>query len=134
MTVYTLLIFNKDLQEGCEHQQKQSLLLVLKMRYLAAQFLALFRNNLWEKLASQANQKAREIVSIIEANPAFRITAPVETNQIFFTAPPELIPYIQEKINCYLWTAEISELRFVTSWNTSDDDVGMVRKIFKGLK
>ena len=36
---------------------------------------------------------------------------PVETNQLFFSAPRSWIPLIQERIACYLWNEE--KMRFV---------------------
>ena len=96
----SLLIFNTALHEGSDHLQKQSLQLLSKMRYLSAQYIPFFKNDLWHSLAKQANQKAQEIASIIKATTHLSLSYPVETNQIFFTAPASWIPLIQEKIFC----------------------------------
>ena len=77
----------------------------------------------------QANQKAKEIASIIHSIPHLRLSYPVETNQIFFTAPASWIPLIQEKVFCYPWDQEKNEIRFITSWNTSERDVQDVQSI-----
>lgn len=124
-----LLIFNPKLEDGSDHLQKQTLQLLSKMRYLSAQYIPLFANELWRSLALQANQKAHEIASIIEVTPHLTLSYPVETNQIFFTAPPDWVSLIQEKIFCYLWDQEKSEVRFIASWNTSNQDVNDVRTI-----
>lgn len=127
MGAESLLIFNSTLHEGSDHLQKQTLLLLSKMRYLSAQYIPFFKNNLWHILAMQANQKAQEIASIIKATPHLSLSYPVETNQIFFSAPPSWIPLIQEKIFCYPWDEERSEVRFVASWNTTEQDVNDVK-------
>lgn len=128
-----LVIFNPQLQEGSEHFQKQMLQLLSKMRYLSAQYIAFFKNDLWHTLATQANQKAQEIASIIKTTPGLSSSYPVETNQIFFTAPASWIPLIQEKIFCYLWDTEKNEIRFIASWDTSEQDLKNIRFIFSEI-
>lgn len=129
-----LLIFNPDLEKGADHLQKQALLLLSKMRYLSAQYIPFFKERLWHTLADQANRKAQEIAAIIEKIPGLALSYPVETNQIFFTAPEAMIPLIQKKISCHLWDQEKAELRFIASWNTSDEDVAQVKRILSDPK
>jgi threonine aldolase len=128
-----LVIFNSHLQEGSDHLQKQMLQLLSKMRYLAAQYIPFFKNELWQKLAAHANQKAQEIASIIKSTRGLSLSYPVETNQIFFTAPASWLPLIQEKIYCYSWDAEKNEVRFIASWNTSEEDVAAVKLAFSEI-
>lgn len=133
MFAEALLIFNHALQEGCEHVHKQTLQLISKMRYLSCQYVPFFQNELWRILATHANQKASDIAEIIKAIPGLSLSYPVQTNQIFFTAPSEWIPIIQEKIFCYPWDQNKKEIRFITSWNTSNQDIDEVRDIFNNL-
>ena len=128
-----LVIFNPYLEEGSDHYQKQMLQLLSKTRYLSAQYIPFFKNDLWHTLATHANQKAQEIATIIESTPGFSLSYPVETNQIFFIAPASWIPLIQEKIFCYPWNAEKNEVRFIASWNTSDHDVKEIRSILSDI-
>ncbi len=128
-----LLIFNPSVQEGWDYLQKQTLQLVSKMRYLSAQFIPFLEKNLWETLASQSNHKAQEIASLIKRSPHLDISYPVQTNQIFFTAPASWIPIIQEKIYCYLWNEDKSEVRFIASWCTSKSDIDNLRELLETL-
>jgi threonine aldolase len=131
MQAEALVIFNPALQKHSEYIQKQILLLVSKARYQSAQFIPYFEDHLWKSLAEHANKQAKKIAASIEKSKKFRLSYPVETNQIFFAAPPNLIPKIQEKISCYLWNEEKGEIRFVTSWSTTDEDVKAVQAILK---
>lgn len=128
-----LVIFNPHFQEGSDHLQKQMLQLLSKMRYLSAQYIPFFKNGLWHTLAMQANQKAQEIASVITSTPGLLLSYPVETNQIFFTAPSSWIPLIQEKIFCYPWDAEKNEVRFIASWNTSEQDIKAIQSILSEI-
>jgi threonine aldolase len=103
------------------------------MRYLSAQYIPFFKEELWHTLAAHANQKAKEIATLIQSIPQFTLSCPVQTNQIFFTAPPAWIPLIQEKIWCLTWDAEKNEIRFIASWSTTDEDVKAVRAILTQL-
>ncbi len=133
MGAEALLIFNPQLQEGSDYLQKQTLQLMSKMRYLSAQYLPFLKTDLWRTLAAHANAKAKEIAAVVATTPGFRISYPVETNQIFFTMPSDKIAPLQEKIFCYPWDAEKHEIRFVTSWNTSEEDVALVKQILKKI-
>jgi threonine aldolase len=128
-----LLVFNPSLQDGSDFLQKQTLQLLSKMRYVSAQFIPFFKDELWRTLALHANQKAKEIASIIEATPQCSLSYPAETNQIFFTTPPTWIAKIQEEIFCLLWDREKNEIRFIASWSTTDQDVEGVRALFTRL-
>lgn len=69
----------------------------------------------------------------IKSTPGLSLSYPVETNQIFFTAPASWIPLIQEKIFCYPWDAEKNEVRFIAFWNTSEQDVKEIRSILSEI-
>ena len=128
MSAESLLIFNPNLYAGSDHLQKQTLQLVSKQRYLSAQYHPFFQGGLWRSLAKQANQKAQEIAALIEETPSLALSYPVETNQIFFTAPAPWIPLIQGHIFCYVWNEEKNQIRWITSWNTSEEDVKNVKR------
>lgn len=128
-----LLVFNPDLYNGSDHLQKQTLQLMSKMRYLSAQYIPFFKDDFWRTLALQANLRTQEIASIIKTIPSLSLSYPIETNQIFFTAPSEWIPSIQENIFCYLWNNDKNEMRFITSWDTSSEDINKFFIVMKNI-
>jgi threonine aldolase len=127
MCAESLVIFNPTLQEGADHLHKQNLGLMSKMRYLSVQYIPFFKNELWHTLAKHANHKAQEVAALVKETPHLSLSYPVETNQIFFTAPTSWIPFIQDKILCYPWDREKNEIRFITSWNTTEQDVTHIK-------
>lgn len=129
MCAELLAIFNPDFHAGADTIHKQTLQLLSKMRFLAAQYITYFENGLWHSLAAHANQKAQEIAAIIQEKPQLSLHQTVQSNQVFFSAPSSWIPRIQEKIACHLWNEEKRELRFISSWTTSDADVEQVRAL-----
>lgn len=99
MGAEALLIFNPDLEDGSDHQQKQTLQLLSKMRYLSAQYIPFFKGDLWNTLATQANERAQEIASLIKETPHLALSYPVETNQVFFIAPLLGFLYFKKKFS-----------------------------------
>ncbi len=133
MCAEALLIFNPTLRKGADHLHKQNLCLLSKMRFISAQYITFFQTELWLTLAQHANQKAQEIASCIAKKTQLSLSYPVETNQIFFTAPPYIIPIIQDKILCYLWDSEKHEIRLITSWCTTPQEIQMAQNHFINL-
>jgi threonine aldolase len=127
MGTEALLIFNPTLEEGSDHLQKQTLQLMSKMRYLSAQYIPFFKHDLWKTLATHANQKAKEIGDIIKTIPQLNLSYPVETNQVFFTAPASWIPLIEKEFYCYIWDREKCEVRMIASWNTSEEEINALK-------
>ncbi len=126
-----LVIFHPELQKNSEYVQKQILLLISKARFQSAQFIPYFEKKLWKSLAEHANKQAKKIAAVVEKSKPLRLSYPVETNQIFFTAPADVISKIQDRIACYVWNEEKGEIRFVTSWLTTDEEVRVVQKILE---
>jgi threonine aldolase len=122
-----LVIFNPAFLGPEEYFRKQTLQLTSKMRYLSVQFFPFFEKGLWKQLATNSNKKALEIASILESCPGYRLNYPVDSNQIFFSPPKDKTEMILEHVYCYLWNEEKNEIRFVTSWNTTEEDVLRLR-------
>lgn len=133
MGVESLIIFNPLLEEASAYLHKQTLQLMSKMRYLSAQFIPFIKKNLWAELAANANQKAARIAELIAAFPKFKLSYPVDSNQVFFIVPFEYIARLRERVNFNVWDAERNEVRFIASWNTSDDEIDALREFLEQI-
>ena len=103
--------------------RKQGMQLSSKMRFLAAQFIAYLEGDLWQRCAAHANRMARLLADQVGELPAVRITQPVESNGVFARIPPEHIPALQDSAWFYVWNHETAEVRWMTAWDTTEDDV-----------
>jgi len=67
--------------------------------------------------------------------PQIKLTQPVQSNGVFAVIPEKYIPTLQKKYFFYVWNEEISEVRFMTSFDTTEDDirdfVALVKKTVK---
>ncbi|MBL8979957.1 MAG: threonine aldolase [Gemmatimonadetes bacterium] len=103
--------------------RKQGMQLASKMRFLAAQFIALLGGDLWQRNAGHANRMARLLAEQVQGVAGITLTQPVEANGVFARVPPEHIPALQERAFFYVWNPETSEVRWMTAWDTTEQDI-----------
>lgn len=118
-----VVFFNRELAKNFLFIRKQSMQLASKMRFISAQFQALLSNDLWKKNAAHANTMAAHLAKELANIPAIKITQPVQANAIFAIIPKALISQLQEKIYFYVWNEMTSEVRIMTSFDTTLDEV-----------
>jgi threonine aldolase len=130
-----VVFFDKKLANDFKYTRKQGAQLPSKMRFIAAQFEALLTDNLWRDNATHANRMAQLLARELGKIPRIRITQPVEANGVFAIVPAKYVPRLQKKYFFYVWNEETSEVRFMTSFDTTEADVrdfvGLVKKIVK---
>lgn len=127
-----VVFFDQSLAKDFKYTRKQGTHLPSKMRFISAQFEVLLSNELWRKNAEHANHMAQLLATELSKIPRVRITQKVEANGVFAVIPKKYIPLLQKKYFFYVWNEETSEVRFMTSFDTTEDDiadfVGLVRK------
>ena len=118
-----ILLFTPGLTNSFKYFRKQSMQLASKMRYIAVQFESLLTNDLWLRNASHANAMARLLADKAATVPHVRITQPVDANGVFAIIPGHLIERLQNEYFFYVWNEEMSEVRWMTSWDTTEEDI-----------
>ena len=123
MGVEAVVFFRPDLAEDFLFLRKQGMQLASKMRYMAVQMEALLTNDLWRRNAEHANRMARLLEQEVKKIPRARIVYPVEANGVFAQIPREAIKKIQERYFFYVWSEEESVVRWMCSFDTTEEDV-----------
>jgi threonine aldolase len=113
----------EELAAGFEYLRKQSLQLASKMRFLAAQFEALLREELWRSLASHANAMAAQLAAALAEIPQVKITRPVQANALFVVLPAAAVARLHEQFDFYDWDSSRGEIRLMCAWDTTEEDV-----------
>ena len=130
-----VVFFDQKHAADFKYIRKQGMHLPSKMRFISAQFEALLSGDLWKRSATHANRMAKILGSELEKIPQLKLTQAIEANGVFATMPKKYIPALQKKYFFYVWNEEISEIRLMTSFDTTEDDiakfVGLVRKTVK---
>jgi threonine aldolase len=118
-----VVVLRPELADNFQFIRKQSLQLASKMRFLAAQFHALLEGDLWLRCASQANAMAAKLAQALDELPGLALTRPVQANAVFARLPAEVTPRLQERFPFYVWDEHTGEVRWMCSWDTTDEDV-----------
>lgn len=115
--------------------RKNGMQLPSKMRFISAQFSALLGGDLWQRSASHSNRMAKILASELEKIPQISLTQPVESNGVFAIIPKQYIESLQKKYFFYVWNEVTSEVRLMTSFDTTEEDItafiAHVRKIVR---
>jgi threonine aldolase len=103
--------------------RKQVNQLPSKMRFVAAQFNALLTDDLWIHAADHANRMAMRLFEETRHLAGVQYDAPPAVNSLFPCLPVEVIEPLREW--CFFWDWDISrrQVRWMTAWDTSDEDV-----------
>ena len=130
-----LVILNDALKSDFRYHIKQKGGMLAKGRFLGVQFAALFKDNLYFRLAENANRTAQKLSEGLKAAgiPLF-IDSP--TNQIFPVLDNNMIKGLEKEFAFEMWEpidGTKAAVRFVTSWATSDEEVDALIKAVNSL-
>jgi threonine aldolase len=138
MGVEAVVFLRPELAREFLYVRKQGMQLASKMRYMAVQMEALLTNDLWRRNAERANRMARLLEEEVKKIPRLKIVYPVEANGVFAQIPREAIQKIQERYFFYVWNEEESVVRWMCSFDTTEEDVrqfaGHVGEVVSGLE
>ncbi len=119
-----VVVFKKDLSRDFKYLRKQCAQLPSKMRFISAQFSALLSDDLWQRNAAHANRMARLLKRRLrKIRPRIKINQAVQANAVFATIPGKYVAQLHQKYFFYVWDEETSEVRFMTSFDTTKEDV-----------
>lgn len=117
-----VVFLNTKFASTVKYRRKQAAQLYSKMRFMAAQFLAYFENDLWKKNAIHANEMAQLLRQRVDKM-GVKITQPVDANGVFAILPDAIRDELLKKYFFYSWDEAKHEVRWMTSFDTSEEDV-----------
>ena len=128
-----IIFFNRELCKDFKYRRKQGMQLASKMRYIAAQFSAFLENDLWIVNARHANLMAQKLYAAVKDIPGVEITRPVESNAVFAKIPSRIIPALQEEFFFYVWDEDLSEVRWMCSFDTTEADIESFSSLLRSM-
>lgn len=126
-----VVFFNKSLAEDFKYIRKQSSQLPSKSRFIAAQFLAYFQNDLWKDIAGNSISMAKLLYEEARHVPGVEIRCAPEGNAVFAKIPQAWVKALREHFFFYVWDENTFECRWMTSWDTTADDIHTFVKLLK---
>jgi len=107
--------------------------LASKMRFIAVQFEALLTEDLWKRSAEHANRMAQVLEAELKKIPQVRIAWKVESNGVFAQIPGHAIEKIKKRYFFYPWIEEECVVRWMCSFDTTEEDIGDFVKVVADL-
>ena len=102
--------------------RKQSTQLPSKMRYTAAQFVEALTDNFWIETAGHANKMAMRLYNALAHIESLQISPPA-VNSLYPILPVAVKERLQAWNFFWDWDISRSQVRWMTSWDTSPEDV-----------
>ena len=118
-----VVFLNPERADAFKYVRKQGMQLHSKMRFISAQYVAWLSGSLWRECAEHSNAMARLLAELVAEVPDVEITRPVQTNGVFATLPRRVVEPLRERSFFYTWDEELPEVRWMTSFDTTEEDV-----------
>ncbi|WP_309053244.1 low specificity L-threonine aldolase [Streptomyces sp.] len=118
-----VVVLNPDAVSHMKHLRKLSMQLASKMRFVSVQLEALLAKDLWLRNARHANAMARRLADGVRAVDGVEILYPVQANAVFARLPHEVSRRLQERFRFYFWDEAAGDVRWMCSFDTTEDDV-----------
>lgn len=129
-----VVFFNKNLSSNFLYTRKQTMQLYSKMRFVAAQFIAYLKDDNWLRLAKQSNDAAKILYQELLKIPQIKLTQKPAANAVFLIFPEDKREKIRSEYFFYDWNESIGEVRLMTSFDTTKQDIdGLIAFIKKQL-
>jgi threonine aldolase len=118
-----IVFFNKDLAEDFAYRCKQAGQLASKMRFVAAQWVGILKNNVWLQNAIHANQCASLLEMQLKEIPGVEIMFPCQANSVFVKLPKNVVHDLRNKGWHFYNFIGVGGVRLMCSWNTTEERI-----------
>ncbi|HEX4637555.1 MAG TPA: low specificity L-threonine aldolase, partial [Rhizomicrobium sp.] len=118
-----IVFFRKELAREFEYRCKQAGQLSSKMRFLAAPWIGMLKDDAWLRHARHANDCASRLSAGLSQLPGAKLMAPTDANAVFATLPETAIKMLKEKNWRFYTFIGTGGARFMCAWDTREADV-----------
>jgi threonine aldolase len=124
MGAEAVLLFTSSAKENFKFYRKQAMQLSSKTRFMAAQFYAYLKDDLWREIAVRVCQQTRGLAERLREFPELQVAYEVQSNAAFVKLPKSWIAPLREKSFFYIWDPSQQLCRWMISfdWTPADTD------------
>lgn len=120
-----VISFRPEITKRLAFVRKQSAQLYSKMRYASAQFVPYFEKQIWLANAQHANGMAKLLADELSRFGQFELVMPMDANILFVKMSKAIADRMLARHFFYVWDEKEEIVRFVTSWDTTEEDIRM---------
>jgi threonine aldolase len=128
-----VVFLKPGLSDNFKYIRKQGMQLASKMRFVSSQYIAFFNNELWKKCAAHSNTMALLLYEKVKDIKGIKVTQKVQSNGVFVILPHNVAENLRKEYFFYPWDEKKSEYRWMTSWDTTEEDIENFVTILKSL-
>lgn len=114
------LLFSDEAKENFKFYRKQAMQLSSKTRFLAAQFYAYLKNDLWREIARHSITQAQSLAKRLEEFEEIQLAFPVQSNALFVHLPKKWIHPLKDKFFFYVWDSDTQLCRWMTGFDWTE--------------
>ena len=118
-----VIFFQKELSREFDYRVKQAGQLGSKMRFLAAPWLGLLKEDVWLRNARHANRAAYQLADHLRNEAKIEIVFPVDANAVFARMNEPFASGLQARGWHFYKFIEPDIYRLMCSWSTTDQDI-----------
>ena len=124
-----VLVLDPTVASGLVYLRKTTMQLASKMRFVSAQLLALYEDDLWLRSAGHANAMAARLRGALEELvgdgeiTGLAFSRPTQANAVFAVLAHEVADRLREEVRFYDWDRDAGEVRWMTAFDTTEADV-----------
>ena len=123
MGVEAVIVMRSGDAANAPYLRKQHMQLSSKMRFLAAQFIALLDDDLWLQNARHANAMASRLAAGLADLPGVDVVYPVESDAVFARLARQHVAELQREWTFHVWDETTLVVRWMTAFDTQERDV-----------
>ena len=123
MGVEAVIVMRSGDAANAPYLRKQHMQLSSKMRFLAAQFIALLDDDLWLQNARHANAMASRLAAGLADLPGVDVVYPVEADAVFARLARQHVAELQREWTFHVWDETTLVVRWMTAFDTQERDV-----------
>ena len=125
-----VVMFDQAMAEQFAFRRKRAGHLWSKQRFLAAQWLALLKDDLWLSNARHANAMAQRLATGFKAHSGIELPWPIDANELFPVIPSHIRLRLREAgLEFYDWPSQPDMTRFVTHFATDPKEIELALEI-----
>lgn len=132
------VILNPALDVELKYRRKQMSQLCSKMRFMAVQFEAYLnevngKEPLWQRNAMHSNAMAQLLYKELQSVPEAKVMYPVQVNSVFVQLPHDVWTSLQKDYFFYDWDEAANVVRWMCSFDTTEEDITNFIRALKRL-
>jgi threonine aldolase len=130
LSAEAIVVFDDAIADQLVYRTKRSGHVTSKMRFQSAQVAAYLTDGLWLRLAGNSNARMAELARALDEIDGIRVLNRVDVNMAFVELPAAAVDALVEAGDVVFYRNSATEVRLVTSWQTSAEDVAHAAACF----